>query len=223
MTPWTTRIRLTRFTATLSARTWNWLWEFAEEENPPDALEARGDGKRPRSKARAAAETRSIDFGIDAFNELLREHTDDGRIPDKLLAPSASLPAPVMLPAYVDFWCQTSPIPAPIRTSRCSFTGNSVASPTFRFAGARLARRQSHESRPLVRRRGAAPAHGCGVHERAHLAGTPLARSGRRRIARFGRSAGGRGASRGWLRRRRPGSTRTRDDKRRGPLARGCE
>ena len=97
-----------------SARTWNWLWEFAEEENPPDALEAsETPGKRPRSKARAAAETRSIDFGIDAFNELLREHTDDGRIPDKLLAPSASLPAPVMLPAYVDFWCQTSPIPAP--------------------------------------------------------------------------------------------------------------
>ena len=70
---------------------------------------------------------------------MLREHTDDEPIPDKLLAPSASLPGRVLLPAYArllvsDFADSCSPI----RTSRCSFTGNSVASPTFRFAGADL-------------------------------------------------------------------------------------
>ena len=97
-----------------SARTWNWLWEFAEEENPPVALEARETTvKRSKSKANAVTETRIIDFGIDTFNALLNEHTEEGRIPVRLLAPSASLTAPVMLPAYVDFWCQTSPTPVP--------------------------------------------------------------------------------------------------------------
>ena len=30
-----------------------------------------------------------------------------------MLAPSATVNAPVMLPAYVNFWCQTSPVPVP--------------------------------------------------------------------------------------------------------------
>jgi CRISPR-associated endonuclease/helicase Cas3 len=69
------------------ARTWNWLNEHATGQ--------------------------TIDFGIDVFNGLLQRHCEAGRIPSELLAPSASLDAPVMLPAYVDFWCQTAPRPVP--------------------------------------------------------------------------------------------------------------
>jgi CRISPR-associated endonuclease/helicase Cas3 len=68
-------------------RAWNWLAEHSQEGR--------------------------INFGIDAFNALLERHVDDGCIPLKLLAPSASQNAPVMLPSYVDFWCQTSPRPVP--------------------------------------------------------------------------------------------------------------
>ncbi len=96
-----------------SARTWNWLWNHAEMDNPPEVPEAGETGKRPKSRAKTAAQTCTIDFGIDAFSALLNKDPEGGRIPVKLLAPSASLPAPVMLPAYVDFWCQTSPIPVP--------------------------------------------------------------------------------------------------------------
>ncbi|MEX0776837.1 MAG: type I-U CRISPR-associated helicase/endonuclease Cas3 [Phycisphaeraceae bacterium] len=69
------------------ARTWNWLNEHATAG--------------------------VIDFGIDAFNHLLNKHHARGRPPQALLAPSASLNAPVMMPAYVDFWCQTAPRPVP--------------------------------------------------------------------------------------------------------------
>jgi CRISPR-associated endonuclease/helicase Cas3 len=93
------------------ARTWNWLWGRASAEAPPQPDAAAGN--RPKTKGKRATETRTIDFGIDAFNSLLREHTADCRIPRGLLAPSANLHAPVMLPAYLDFWCQTSPVPLP--------------------------------------------------------------------------------------------------------------
>jgi CRISPR-associated endonuclease/helicase Cas3 len=69
------------------ARTWNWI------------------------EAHAAGGT--IDFGIDAFNRLLDADGGNGQPQKVLLAPSASLNAPVMLPAYIDFWCQTSPKPVP--------------------------------------------------------------------------------------------------------------
>ncbi len=69
------------------ARTWNWLDHHAKEHQ--------------------------IDFGIDVFERLLDEHGENGRIPVLLLAPSARLDAPVMLPAYLDLWCQTNPRPAP--------------------------------------------------------------------------------------------------------------
>ena len=96
------------------ARTWNWLWDHAEVVTLPGASEADDTTDKPaRSKAKVVAETRTVDFGIDAFIALLDQHTEDGRIPVVLLAPSASLTAPVMLPAYVDFWCQTSPVPVP--------------------------------------------------------------------------------------------------------------
>lgn len=90
------------------ARTWHWLQAHAEAVTEPTAPQAgRGRGHR------TATELRQIDFGIDAFNALLQEHGENGRIAANLLAPSASKNAPVMLPAYVDFWCQTSPRPTP--------------------------------------------------------------------------------------------------------------
>ena len=69
------------------ARTWNWL--------------------------NAHATDRVIDFGIDAFQQLLAKHGDSARPSKSLLAPSASLNAPVMLPGYIDLWCQTAPKPVP--------------------------------------------------------------------------------------------------------------
>lgn len=96
------------------ARTWNWLWENASLVSPPEVPEPEGAKSRQgKNKAKAPSERRIVDFGIDAFEEFLAEHGDEGRVPESLLAPSAWENAPVMLPAYVDFWCQTSPIPAP--------------------------------------------------------------------------------------------------------------
>lgn len=68
------------------ARTWNWLNEHATDN--------------------------VVNFGIDAFAVLFDQHGENDR-PKNLLAPSASMNAPVMLPAYVDFWCQTTPRPVP--------------------------------------------------------------------------------------------------------------
>lgn len=77
------------------ARTWNWLDAHATEATINDRT------------------VKTVDFGIDAFDARLRKHGDNGLIPVNLLAPSASLDAPVMLPAYVDLWCQTAPRPVP--------------------------------------------------------------------------------------------------------------
>lgn len=81
-------------------RTWNWLHEHSTPQ------------ERPAAKGRTLT-IDTVDFGIDAFNSLLRESTNDGGIPSVLLAPAASLNAPVMLPAYLDLWCQTVPCPVP--------------------------------------------------------------------------------------------------------------
>ncbi|HBJ38734.1 MAG TPA: type I-U CRISPR-associated helicase/endonuclease Cas3 [Planctomycetaceae bacterium] len=53
-----------------------------------------------------------IDFGIDGLNELLIARTETGQIPKELLSPAGLLNAPILLPAYLDLWCQTSPQPA---------------------------------------------------------------------------------------------------------------
>jgi CRISPR-associated endonuclease/helicase Cas3 len=95
-----------------SARTWNWLFErshLVREEIVTTATPKRG---KPKKKT-TVTESRQVDFGIDAFTSILREHGENGRISATLLAPSATKDAPVMLPAYVDFWCQTSPRPTP--------------------------------------------------------------------------------------------------------------
>jgi CRISPR-associated endonuclease/helicase Cas3 len=94
------------------ARTWNWLSEcshLVREEVVTTTYLKRG---KPKQKT-TITESRQVDFGIDAFTIILREHGEGGRISATLLAPSASKDAPVMLPAYVDFWCQTSPRPTP--------------------------------------------------------------------------------------------------------------
>lgn len=94
------------------SRTWSWLYEHSQtvrEEIVSTTTPKRG---KPEQKT-TVNESRQIDFGIDAFTETLQEHGENGRIPANLLAPSASKDAPVMLPAYVDFWCQTSPRPIP--------------------------------------------------------------------------------------------------------------
>lgn len=76
------------------ARTWHWLTEHATETLIDE---------EPR---------KVVDFGIDAFNALIKEHGEADRPPMNLLAPSASLDAPVLMPAYLDLWCQTAPQPA---------------------------------------------------------------------------------------------------------------
>ncbi|MDE3156900.1 MAG: type I-U CRISPR-associated helicase/endonuclease Cas3 [Acidobacteriota bacterium] len=77
------------------ARTWNWLTQRATEVTT--------DGKT----------VKTVDFGIDAFDRLLRDQADAGRPPQALLAPSASANAPLVMPAYLDLWCQTAPRPVP--------------------------------------------------------------------------------------------------------------
>jgi CRISPR-associated endonuclease/helicase Cas3 len=93
-------------------RTWHWLDNHAERVITEQGSIAVGNRRR-RNAAPATIEVRRIDFGIDAFNAVIREHGDNGLIPTNLLAPSASLDAPVMLPAYLDVWCQTAPRPTP--------------------------------------------------------------------------------------------------------------
>lgn len=95
-------------------RTWHWLNRHAapvplEPDTPPDETKDRS----PKSEKVAPSAEPRINFGIDAFDELIREHGVDGGIPEELLAPSARKNAPVMFPSYVDIWCQTSPRPVP--------------------------------------------------------------------------------------------------------------
>ncbi|GIX04267.1 MAG: hypothetical protein KatS3mg114_0136 [Planctomycetaceae bacterium] len=89
------------------ARTWNWLWSQAEiVTGEAESADAKKQGKK-----KSAGEERLIDFGIDAFKPKWDSLEKEDR--QKLSAPSSSKDAPVMLPAYVDFWCQTSPRPTP--------------------------------------------------------------------------------------------------------------
>jgi CRISPR-associated endonuclease/helicase Cas3 len=95
---------------TALAETWNWLWEHAEPL--ADRESAAPAGKRSKAGAKVASDRRPVDFGINAFGLLLGDDSVN-RVPETLLAPAATLDAPLMLPAYVDFWCQTAPKPAP--------------------------------------------------------------------------------------------------------------
>lgn len=94
------------------ARTWNWLSEYSHLVRQEAVTTTNPKSGKPKEKA-IVCEHREIDFGIDAFSKVIQQHGDNGQIPADLLAPSASKDAPVMLPAYIDFWCQTSPRPTP--------------------------------------------------------------------------------------------------------------
>lgn len=94
------------------AKTWEWLLKHAEattsETAPPtDAPKSR------RSKRTPAAEApKVIDFGIAALDAKLPQKADErAGLLKKLSAPAND--APVMLPAHLDLWCQTGPIPDP--------------------------------------------------------------------------------------------------------------
>jgi CRISPR-associated endonuclease/helicase Cas3 len=90
------------------SRTWHWLML----NSVATASEAGTAGAKKRGKQKTVnAESRFIDFGIDAFKPKWDSMEKDDR--QNLSAPSASKNAPVVLPAYVDFWCQTSPRPMP--------------------------------------------------------------------------------------------------------------
>lgn len=93
--------------------TWNWLKENSQQVQETTTTTTAPKKRGKKNNSTQVITYRQIDFGIDAFNEILQKHGEDGRIPSNLLAPSALKNAPVMLPAYVDFWCQTSPQPEP--------------------------------------------------------------------------------------------------------------
>lgn len=84
------------------AETWNWLNTLLAVGEKA----ARGKGGK---KSRAAKNDKRVDLGITA----LQPHLDalDDATRDSLL--QDSLNAPVMLPAHIDAWAQTSPMPLP--------------------------------------------------------------------------------------------------------------
>ena len=120
---------------------------------------------------KAVASGDTIDFGIDAFDRLLKAQGDNGRIPEPLLAPSARQDAPVMLPAYVDLWCQTSPRPSPDPDVPLFIHGPQAAAPDVQVCWrADLVDDQHLTRRKLARRGQPAAAHCRRVHERADFA-----------------------------------------------------
>jgi CRISPR-associated endonuclease/helicase Cas3 len=84
------------------AETWKWL------NNLPAAGEKPAKGKGGK-KSKAAKGDKRVDLGIAA----LQPHLDalDNETRNKLL--QDALNAPVMLPAHIDAWAQTSPMPLP--------------------------------------------------------------------------------------------------------------
>jgi CRISPR-associated endonuclease/helicase Cas3 len=84
------------------AETWKWLNSLADSDKKPSR------GKRNKKSALPKGERR-VDLGIAA----LQPHLDklDDKTRSSLL--QDSLNAPVMLPAHIDAWVQTSPAPTP--------------------------------------------------------------------------------------------------------------
>jgi CRISPR-associated endonuclease/helicase Cas3 len=89
------------------ARTWNWLGEVA---TVTARFEGAAKGDRGKGKPKTdSGETRVVDFGVDPFSRFLEERTGGQRVPEELFSPSSRMSAPVMFPAYVDFWCPGQP------------------------------------------------------------------------------------------------------------------
>lgn len=92
------------------AKTWEWL-EKCTEITVADAAPTVAPSGRKKKKSAAAA-TKTIDFGINAIEANLPTNADERAELLKTLSPPAP-DAPVMLPAHLDLWCQTAPIPDP--------------------------------------------------------------------------------------------------------------
>lgn len=84
------------------AKTWKWLNTLPAAGEKP----AKGKGGK---KSKAAKGDKRVDLGITALQPCLDALDDKTR--DALL--QDSLDAPVMLPAHIDAWAQTSPMPLP--------------------------------------------------------------------------------------------------------------
>ncbi|MBE7458284.1 MAG: type I-U CRISPR-associated helicase/endonuclease Cas3 [Phycisphaerae bacterium] len=100
------------------AKTWAWLQKHAQAKAADDAQAAATDeayaaASKTRKKKNAAAEApKVIDFGIAALGAKLTQKADErAELLKELSAPAPD--APVMLPAHLDLWCQTAPIPDP--------------------------------------------------------------------------------------------------------------
>ncbi|GIV85024.1 MAG: type I-U CRISPR-associated helicase/endonuclease Cas3 [Candidatus Roseilinea sp.] len=87
---------------TALAETWKWLHTLPEVDKKP----ARGMG---RKKSKGANGERRVDLGITA----LQPHLDNLDAETRKSLLQDALNAPVMLPAHIDAWAQTSPMPLP--------------------------------------------------------------------------------------------------------------
>lgn len=79
------------------AHTWNWLQEQSRSLSKPELRQRQIDGP-----------VREIDFGVGGMEPRLPRRADKIR---PMLAPQNQ--APVLLPAHLDAWVQTNPIPEP--------------------------------------------------------------------------------------------------------------
>ncbi len=96
------------------ANTWNWMHKHAQpaadgvSRTAATATTGAAKPRRTSGKRAAVAETpKVIDFGIAKLGEV----TAADPPARECFAPAAD--APVMLPAHLDLWCQTAPVPAP--------------------------------------------------------------------------------------------------------------
>ncbi|PJF46704.1 MAG: CRISPR-associated endonuclease Cas3'' [Candidatus Thermofonsia Clade 3 bacterium] len=86
------------------AETWKWLNTLSAGEKP-----AKGKGGK---KSKAAKGDKRVDLGIAALQPHL-DALDKDKKEDRNSLLQDSLNAPVMLPAHIDAWAQTSPMPLP--------------------------------------------------------------------------------------------------------------
>lgn len=96
------------------AKTWAWLQKHAQAKAADDAqaaaaghAHAAASTTRKKKNAATGAAMDTIDFGIAVMDKIIADD-QPGR---ECFAPAPD--APVLLPAHLDLWCQTAPIPDP--------------------------------------------------------------------------------------------------------------